>query len=386
MKKIITFCAAILMTASVFAQAPEKMSYQAVIRDAGNTLITDQAIGMQISILQGSIFGASVYVETQAPNTNNNGLVSIEIGSGTVVNGTFNTIDWSSGPYFIKTETDPTGGTSYTITGTSQLMSVPYALYAENSGDTTKWRLNGDSLYYNNGNVGINTLSPRAYLHVNSGSTKTALLIENTGTTSAKIVLNQAGSANGQSHFIVSRNDGKFVIGNASNGFADQFVLDSLGNVGIGTNSPAEKLIHPFTVKTYYDGSITRGINVLRTDNQGTNIGVPISFSMLNNNNQATEFAKIVGRTANATPGAEVGSMSLQVANGDGSWSTNYQEEKMRLDNDKITARVPLHLQDAMRLEPSATAPISPSEGDIYMDSTTHKLMVYDGTTWQACW
>ena len=131
MKKIITFCAAILMTANVFAQAPEKMSYQAVIRDAGNTLITDQAIGMQISILQGSIFGASVYVETQTPNTNNNGLVSIEIGSGTVVNGTFNTIDWSSGPYFIKTETDPTGGTSYTITGTSQLMSVPYALHAK---------------------------------------------------------------------------------------------------------------------------------------------------------------------------------------------------------------------------------------------------------------
>lgn len=131
MKKIITFCAAILMTASVFAQAPEKMSYQAVIRDAGNTLITDQAIGMQISILQGSISGASVYVETQTPNTNNNGLVSIEIGSGTVVSGNFATIDWANGPYFVKTETDPTGGTSYSITGSSQLLSVPYALHSK---------------------------------------------------------------------------------------------------------------------------------------------------------------------------------------------------------------------------------------------------------------
>jgi len=85
---------------------------------------------MQISILQGSASGTAVYVETQTPNTNINGLVSLEIGSGTFVSGAFNTIDWSDGPYFIKTETDPTGGTNYTITGTSQLMSVPYAIHA----------------------------------------------------------------------------------------------------------------------------------------------------------------------------------------------------------------------------------------------------------------
>jgi hypothetical protein len=130
MKKIITICAAVLMTASVFAQAPNKMSYQAVVRDASNNLVASTAVGMQISILQGSATGAPVYVETQTPTTNINGLVSLEIGSGTVVSGTFATIDWANGPYFIKTETDPTGGTSYTITGTSQLLSVPYALHA----------------------------------------------------------------------------------------------------------------------------------------------------------------------------------------------------------------------------------------------------------------
>jgi hypothetical protein len=85
---------------------------------------------MQLSILQTTATGTAVYVETQTPTTNINGLVSIEIGSGTVVSGDFTTIDWSNGPYFIKTETDPTGGTTYTITGTSQLMSVPYALHA----------------------------------------------------------------------------------------------------------------------------------------------------------------------------------------------------------------------------------------------------------------
>src|SRR5574344_1315696 len=131
MKKVFTFLAAVLLTASVFAQSPNKMSYQAVIRDASDILVTDTQIGMQISILQGSTSGTAVYVETQEPTTNTNGLVSLEIGAGTVVSGDFLTIDWANGPYFIKTETDPAGGTDYTITGTSQLLSVPYALHAK---------------------------------------------------------------------------------------------------------------------------------------------------------------------------------------------------------------------------------------------------------------
>jgi len=112
------------------AQAPEKMSYQAVVRDASNMLVANQTVGIQISILQGSATGTAVYEETHAPLSNDNGLVSLEIGSGTVLSGVFSTIDWSNGPFFIQTETDPTGGTNYTISGTSQLMSVPYALHA----------------------------------------------------------------------------------------------------------------------------------------------------------------------------------------------------------------------------------------------------------------
>jgi len=137
MKKIITICAVLLMTASVFAQSPEKMSYQAVVRDGSNNLVTSSAVGMQLSILQGSASGTAVYVETQTPTSNANGLVSVEIGSGTVVSGNFTNINWSNGPYFIKTETDPTGGTSYSITGTSQLLSVPYALHAKTAETVT---------------------------------------------------------------------------------------------------------------------------------------------------------------------------------------------------------------------------------------------------------
>ncbi|MDC1276763.1 DUF1566 domain-containing protein [Algibacter sp.] len=130
MKKLYTILAAILLTATTFAQAPEKMSYQAVVRDGGDVLVTNQVVGMQISILQGSETGTSVYTETQTPTTNINGLVTLEIGKGTTID-IFSDIDWSTGTYFIKTETDPIGGSSYTITGTSQLLSVPYALHAK---------------------------------------------------------------------------------------------------------------------------------------------------------------------------------------------------------------------------------------------------------------
>ena len=121
-----------ITTLSLFAQPPQKMSYQAVIRDNGNQLVVNNEIGMQVSILQGSANGTAVYVETQTPTTNANGLVSIEIGGddATVVSGNFASIDWSDGPWFIKTDTDPSGGTNYTITGTSQLLSVPYALHS----------------------------------------------------------------------------------------------------------------------------------------------------------------------------------------------------------------------------------------------------------------
>jgi hypothetical protein len=142
MKNFYTFLVALLLTASAFlpqqasAQAPDKMSYQAVVRDNGDVLVTNQAVGMRISILQGTASGIAVYEETQTQTTNVNGLVTLEIGTGSFISGDFTTIDWSAGTYFIKTETDPTGGSSYTITGASQLLSVPYALYAKTSGSS----------------------------------------------------------------------------------------------------------------------------------------------------------------------------------------------------------------------------------------------------------
>jgi hypothetical protein len=135
MKNFYTLLLFLFASVSILAQAPEKMSYQAVLRDASNTLLTNQEVGMQISILQSTATGTAVYVETQTVTSNINGLVTLEIGTGSVVSGDFTTIDWSTDNYFIKTETDPAGGTTYTITGTSQLMSVPFAMYAKTSGN-----------------------------------------------------------------------------------------------------------------------------------------------------------------------------------------------------------------------------------------------------------
>jgi Protein of unknown function (DUF1566) len=119
------------ISTSSFAQAPQKMSYQAVIRDAGNKLVTNHTVGIKISILKIINIGVPIrtifYTETQSPTTNADGLISIEIGGGTG----FDIINWANGPYYIETDIDPTGGTNYTISGTTQLLSVPYALNAK---------------------------------------------------------------------------------------------------------------------------------------------------------------------------------------------------------------------------------------------------------------
>jgi len=120
-----------------FAQTPQKFSYQTVIRNSSNQFLANQQVGIKISVLQGSETGIVVYSERHTPSTNANGLATLSIGTGTVLNGNFQNINWSSGSYYIQTETDPNGGNNYTITSTQQLLSVPYALYAETSGSST---------------------------------------------------------------------------------------------------------------------------------------------------------------------------------------------------------------------------------------------------------
>jgi len=136
MKKIFILSLLVITTILGFAQTPQKFSYQSVVRNTDSDLVTEQEVGMKISILQGSVNGSEVYIETHQPMTNVNGLLTIEIGSGNVQSGVFSDIDWSDDIYFIKSEIDPEGLSNYTIVGVSQLLSVPYALHAKTAENT----------------------------------------------------------------------------------------------------------------------------------------------------------------------------------------------------------------------------------------------------------
>lgn len=148
LKLLIISIPALLFCQLSWAQSPDKMSYQAVVRDANQELLVNTQIGMKISILQGSEQGNVVYSETQTPTTNINGLVSLQIGG----QSGFSEINWANGPYYIKSETDPGGGSNYSISGTSQLLSVPYALHAktvDTASSTIPGQTAGDMLYWN---------------------------------------------------------------------------------------------------------------------------------------------------------------------------------------------------------------------------------------------
>lgn len=236
MKKIFTTCLFLIFINYGFSQSPEKISYQAIIRNSSNVLVSNQSVGMRISILQGSTSGSSVYTETHTPTTNLNGLVSIEIGGGTVVSGLMSSINWENGPYYIKTETDPTGGISYSITGISQLLSVPFALHAKTvendkvfDGDTTYWKLDGSKIFSRN-LVGIGK-SPSDELHVYH-PTQNGVATFESGDPGVGIALMDASTTGNYSKTTyLESNNKNFYIN--TNGF-NRFLVDSSGNIGVG--------------------------------------------------------------------------------------------------------------------------------------------------------
>ena len=233
MKKLFTMTVIVAMTVCVLAQAPQKMSYQAVIRNSSGQLVAAHAVGMRISILQGSATGTAVYAETHTATTNANGLATIEIGGGALVSGSFSGINWASGPYYVKTETDPAGGTAYSITGTSQVLSVPYSLYAKSAGNGSLWTQNGAKIYYNTGNVGVGISDPLERLHVNGS------VLLSTG--DKKLILFTQGvgediMSTNTLHINYSNNQ------NVSIGEAGTSNLLVSGKVGIGNINPGAKL------------------------------------------------------------------------------------------------------------------------------------------------
>lgn len=137
----------LMISSALNAQSPQRINYQEIVRNSNGILVENIEVGMRITIFSGTKGPTSEFIETHKPTTDENGVVSIEIGAGTLVSGSLSNIDWSTGTYSVKTETDPEGGTNYTITGTSQLLSVPYVLHAKTAGALSGSLIETDPVY-----------------------------------------------------------------------------------------------------------------------------------------------------------------------------------------------------------------------------------------------
>ncbi len=178
MKKTTLAVVMLAMAISLIAQSPQAFKYQAIVRNNNGEILDNQNVSFQISILQSSAVGPAIYLETHQTMTNEFGLISLEIGNGTVESGTFESIYWRDGLFFLRVRMDPNGGTTWQEMGITQLVSVPYALYSESTGDTSTWRKNGtNDLYYDQGNVGIGTMSPSVSAILEVNSTEKGILI-----------------------------------------------------------------------------------------------------------------------------------------------------------------------------------------------------------------
>ena len=161
-----------------YSQSPNLISYQTVIRNGNNELVSNTTIGVRISILGGPEANVLVYQEEHTVKTNLNGLAYLTIGNGKILNGLITSIDWSKGPYFIKSETDPTGGKNYTIVVLSQMLSVPYAIYSSTAEKLTGTLPEKDPLF--NGSIakGI-TATDTSYWNKKLNTADTSRMLSN---------------------------------------------------------------------------------------------------------------------------------------------------------------------------------------------------------------
>ena len=175
--QIIFFCL-FITGITCYSQSPNLISYQTVIRNGNNELVSNTTIGVRISILSGPEANVLVYQEEHAVKTNINGLAYLTIGNGKILNGLITSIDWSKGPYFIKSETDPTGGKNYTIVVLSQMLSVPYAIYSSSAEKLTGTLPETDPLFKGSIAKGI-TATDTSYWNRKLNSTDTSRMLAN---------------------------------------------------------------------------------------------------------------------------------------------------------------------------------------------------------------
>ncbi|HNS17040.1 MAG TPA: FISUMP domain-containing protein [Bacteroidales bacterium] len=267
-----------LISSLIFAQVPHSFSYQAVVRNSNGEPLAYQLTSFRISLLQGSDVGPTSYQETHLAATNFFGMVNLKIGRGDVIIGAFDTLSWGSNSYFIKVEADISGKNNFTVMGTTQLLSVPYALYAEKAGGGKReadldWEVIGNDVVtghggsYPAGNVGIGNNAPGSLLYVAKNTGEPAITIRNMGG-GGGATYSMVDDFSGASWKFKATTFGGFKIRDQANALdvftiepnsaANSLYIKTGGNIGIGTTLPAFKLDVSGNVNAsgYYKGGI----------------------------------------------------------------------------------------------------------------------------------
>lgn len=254
MKKFVLLLTALLcIVSSSFAQSPQAFKYQAIARDQNGNALVNQQVSIRISIRQNSAEGTIAYQEIHRKLSNAQGLINLNIGEGIIEIGQFNKIDWSKGPFYVQIEMDTAGENNFINFGTSQLLSVPYALYAKESGNAIWKKDFYNNAYFNDGNIGIGTNYPETKLHLKSESNSVIRVQSDYGQGGIQLISGDyrmpfisfgafgvAGSE-GTVHFDV--NNGRLVMRAYHSSVAEkEMSLMRSGNLGLGNSNPQFKL------------------------------------------------------------------------------------------------------------------------------------------------
>lgn len=419
MKKVFAFLTALVLTISVFAQTPQKMSYQAVIRDASNNLVSNQVIGIKVSILEGSASGTVVYTETQTPTSNYNGLVSIEIGGGTG----FDAIDWGNGTYFLECETDPTGGSNYTISGVSQLLSVPYAFHCSTAETVLQqpWIIFQDSTHSvigNNYYPTVNTGMTNVFLGDSAGIYN-SIGASNTFLGSSSGLFNTEGSENIALGKNALRNNGKGV-GNIAIGL-NALASNKDSTAGIGSHNLAigvDALRNAVSESNVAIGH--QAMEFLTCGMQNTGIGEHVMRDINSGYyNTAIGYGSMYNCSGTADGNVSIGVRAGEQVSGQGNVFIGYQSGQTNLGNHNVFLGYyagngtnwqnvsnklvissdisnidnPLiygefdnkivKITDVLQLAPRTSAPSNPTEGTLYVNSSSHHIFCYLNGVWK---